>query len=91
VNALHAVSYGASSITEAETVVMLETHTDRFIIRFENSTSRNWSLFDLNGRSVSSGSSNTDLNIGKSNLAKGVYALQIEEAGKLNMIKLVIP
>lgn len=91
VNALHAVSYGASSITETESIAMLETHADRFIIRFDNAALRSWKLLDLNGRLVSSGFSNSELTINRSGLSKGIYALQIEEADKLSTIRLVTP
>ena len=93
VNALQAVSYGASSVSDSESGLnaIIETHVDRFVIRFEQSASRNWMLLDMNGRRVSAGSSSSDLTVSNQNLPSGIYALQIEEADKLNTIKLVIP
>lgn len=91
VNALQAVSYGASSIEESELSALLETHEDKFLVRFEDGASRSWNLFDINGRLISSGTSKTHVTVNKVGVAKGVYALQIEENGKLNTIKLVIP
>lgn len=93
VNALQAVSYGASSVLENENELnfIVETHPHRFAIRFENNTERNWRLFNLNGQEVQSGLTTTDFYINYETLAKGLYALKIEENGNFNTVKLIVP
>lgn len=93
VNALQAVTYGASSVSDTDTELnaVIETHSNRHVILFPENAERNWNLFDINGRIVSSGSSYANITINHSRTVKGVYALQIEEAGKLRTVKLVIP
>jgi subtilisin family serine protease len=93
INALQAVSYGASSIRDLENEFQatVETHADRHVIRFADRSERNWRLFDMNGRMIDSGNTVSDITIGHTQLSNGIYALQIEENTKVNTVKLIVP
>ncbi len=93
VNALEAVTYGASSVDEnaMKLGASVETHSSQHIVRFEESKTREWQLLDINGRVVANGASSGSITIQHSGLAKGIYALRIATGENLNTIKLIVP
>jgi len=93
VNAVNAVTYGASSIDETDNMpkTTIETHPTQHIIRFVEPKMRDWQLFDINGRMVTNGVSSGTISIQHTGLAKGIYALRIATGDKLNTVKLIVP
>jgi subtilisin family serine protease len=92
VNAYYAVIGSTSSIGGSDQALKatIETHADHYAIRFDKPEQRTWQLIDLNGRTVSEGSSNDDLRIEFSGIAKGMYALRVQSNGVFSTVKLVI-
>lgn len=92
VNAVQAVTYGASSVNELENDLQasVETHTGRHEIRFAENAQRTWRLFDMNGRMIELGNTASDITVSHHDLPTGIYALQIEEGTKVNTVKLII-
>ena len=93
VNALEAVTYGASSVDEnaVKLGATVETHPTQHIIRFEETKMREWQLIDINGRLVTNDVSSDSITIQHSGLSKGIYALRIATGENLNTIKLIVP
>ncbi|MCB0755234.1 MAG: S8 family peptidase [Flavobacteriales bacterium] len=93
VNAYYAVIGSTSSIGGSDQALKatIETHADHYTVRFDKPEQRTWQLIDLNGRTVSEGSSNSDLRIEFSGIAKGIYALRVQSNGVFSTVKLVIP
>lgn len=93
INATEAVTYGASSISDSGRIsnVIIETHLTYHTVLFEENTPKNWRLYNLNGQEVTSGSAFKSITVQHENLPTGIYALQIEEMGKLRTVKLLIP
>ena len=92
VNAVQAVTYGASSVDDSENEfkTVIETHFDRHQLRFTENAERTWRLFDMHGRILDSGIAIDDITIQHSGLAKGLYGLQVETEGKLQSFKFVV-
>jgi hypothetical protein len=93
VNAFQAVTYGASNIGEMEGRfrAIIETHANKHVVRFEETLNRTWKLFDMNGRLMDSGNSNGDIIINHYGGMNGIFALQLEDGGILQTVKLIIP
>jgi subtilisin family serine protease len=92
INAFYAVTYGASAVGElaADRNVLVETHSDKYIIRTSNNTQVAWQLFDINGRMVRSGNAHGAVNVMHSGLSAGIYALRMEGAKLQETVKLMI-
>lgn len=93
INAYNALVYGATSVDQLSMVanMLIETHADHHLVRATDGAQLNWILYDLNGRSVNSGSSLTSITISHSGLSAGLYALNVEREGQVNTVKLLIP
>lgn len=93
INATEAVTYGASSISEAtnEIDAVVEAHIGFHRIAFEPNTNCTWELFDINGRVVNVGSNQSSMVINHNKLNAGIYALRVLSNDKMETIKLLIP
>ncbi|MGB1317650.1 MAG: T9SS type A sorting domain-containing protein, partial [Flavobacteriales bacterium] len=93
INAYNSLVYGATSVNENASNLNLhvETYTDRHIIKIQNNLKLNFSLLDINGRLIQSGTNASLLTVSHSGLSAGIYALQLADEKTQKVIKLVIP
>ncbi|MCF8275782.1 MAG: S8 family peptidase [Flavobacteriales bacterium] len=93
VNAFNAVTYGASAVGDLSTErnVLIETYTDKHILRVSDNSMVEWSLFDMNGRLIKSGSGKETINLSHQGLMQGIYAIRLKGTEFFETVKLFIP
>ena len=93
VNAYNSVVQGATSIKENESGIqlLLETYSNRHEVKLTDNSSVNYSLVDMNGRLIQSGTGSNTISIPHAGLSTGIYALRLENEKTQDVIKLIIP
>jgi hypothetical protein len=93
VNAYQAVTYGASAVSDPDGQLnaVMETHTGRSILRFDESSAKEWQLLDMNGRVISNGTAVGSLQIDHESLSTGIYALRVLSGDNYDTYKLMVP
>ena len=93
INAYNALVYGATSIGEnaSSFELIVETYSDSYVIKMKNNSNLNYSLIDMNGKLIQSGTASNTLSIPHTELSTGIYALRLENERNTEVIKLVIP
>lgn len=92
VNAYRALTNGASAIGETDSPLnaIVETHANYNLVRFKDASAKQWQLLDMNGKVVATGRAGNTAIIEHSDIAKGIYALRVQNGDEFSTVKLVI-